>query len=54
MPNELQPALEDMLAALAEGLAAQWLVWQSTQVVVGSAAGVTVGTAAAPVTGTLP
>ena len=54
VPNELQPALEDMLAALAEGLAFQWNVWQTTQAVTGSASGVTSGPSSAPVVGILP
>jgi hypothetical protein len=54
VPGELQDALNDIIEAIATGLAAQWAIWQATQTVVGTATGVTSGPASAPVTGVLP
>lgn len=52
--GEVPVQIDEFIDALAEGLAKQWLVWQSSQTVLGTATGVSSGSGIAPVTGTLP
>jgi hypothetical protein len=54
VPGQLPDQVKDVIEAVSNGVAAAWVVWQSSQTVVGTATGVTSGPAIAPVLGALP
>jgi hypothetical protein len=52
-PTELMPDMDKLVSSIAQGIAITWTVWQTTQIVQGSAA-VTTAPGVAPVIANLP